>query len=705
MNYKIIIEQDCFSNQVLELKPKLIIVDQNISIDHLVDGNTNVEYIKVCEQNKNFDFYFKLLNLFETYNINRNDNLMFVGGGVLIDVASFAASTYKRGINYINVPTSTLSMIDSSVGSKNGLNFNGQKNLVGTFNDPKRVIIDIQFLKTLDARNFNNGLSEAIKIGYLSNDKILELLCVEKLDVEHLIKLSVEEKMKYVKMDKHDHGYRNNLNFGHTFGHGIESLDEFKSIMHGEAVAIGMVIASGYDQKLISILKQYNLPTQLPSHININKLAEMMKGDKKNTSNLIKVILKNPDLKTIELTKEQVIELINPQIIVANEHFVGDVVVNKSKSHIHRILAGCLATKQNISINFDYENDLSEDVLQSINILQACNAKVEISDTKLSIDTSDIKKPKSSIFIYKSATTYRMFAPIMCSLFGEIEIELDEQLASRPHSVFSNYVNGSIHNIPFAENQYQIDGSLSSQFISGYIWAIIAKNRPGVIEITGNVTSRPYIEMTIQVAESFGAQISFIKNKIVIEAISNSNELVIDAEPDYSSLGYFTVYNHLCNIRGIKSQLNCLDNYQPSMQADSVLPSLLDKIEIDMIDCPDLLPTLVVLGLLNKRGLTLINTNRIKFKECDRIEAMISNLQDLNAIERLENKVVVKPVDEISGREINVFGDHRIAMAFAILSPFCLKPLTISDRTVVDKSFPTFFKQLIKEQDEHIIEY
>lgn len=703
MSYKIVIEQASFAKQVKAINPKLIIADQNVVIDHLIDQTINCEYVVVSEQNKSFEFYFELLNLFEMYKLNRNDIVMFVGGGVLIDVASFAASTYKRGINYINVPTTTLSMIDSSVGSKNGLNYKNQKNLVGTFNDPQTVIIDIDFLQTLDARNYNNGLAEAIKIGYLSNAEIISALDCPNPNIEHVIKLSIEEKLRYVEVDKHDHGYRNNLNFGHTFGHGIESLDQFKSIMHGEAVAIGMVIASGYDQSLIALLSKYNLPTSLPPHININQLVKMMKGDKKNTSQLITVILKNPQLQTVQLTEQQVMELIAPCIEIPNAHLTGTVTVNKSKSHIHRLLAGCLATRQTTNFEFDVENDLSDDVLQTINVLKACQADVTFADGKMFVDATSISKPVTPIFIYKSATTYRMFAPLLCSLFGAVEIELDEQLQMRPHQVFTNFVNGTNHNISFTEEHYQIDGSVSSQFISGYIWALVAQNKMGQIEITGKITSRPYIEMTIAVATAFGAQIEFAQNTIVIQSVNKAKQLQLNAEPDYSSLGYFTVYNHLCELNGIDSRLKCQDQYHESLQADSVLPKLLTSSVIDMTDCPDLLPTLVVLGLLNKKGLTLTNTSRIKFKECDRIEAMITNLQDLNAIERFENEVVIKPVKTINGRIVDVYGDHRIAMAFTILSPFCQGPIILSDRTVVDKSFPTFFKQLLKEQNERII--
>ncbi len=692
MNYEILIKNNCFYDQLKEIKPKLIICDSNVLVEY-----SKVEYIETSEAGKNFDLYFQCIAIFEKYNINRNDFVMFVGGGVLIDVASFAAATYKRGIKYINVPTTTLSMIDSSVGSKNGLNYNGQKNLIGTFNDPFKVIIDTCFLKTLDQRNFNNGMAEAIKIGYLSNEQIICELEEDNVNVEKVIELSVLEKLKYVKRDREDHGYRNYLNFGHTFGHAIESLDNFQSILHGEAVSIGMVIASGYNFRLIQLLNKFDLPTKLPASIKIKEMVALMQGDKKNTSNLIRIILKNPELKNVELEPEQVISLIDKSVIINNKHFKQSVTVNKSKSHLHRILAAILATRGKTTIDFDAVNDLSDDVIQSINVLKAVGCKIEINENQMYVDASTLKKPEEAIFIYKSATTYRIFAPLLCGLFDQVEITLDEQLASRPHTVFTKYITNDIHQIPFEQSMYEIDGSLSSQFISGYIFALIAKSIKSEIHIQGEITSRPYIEMTLEIAREFGVTIDFCNNVIKIIGFEQRKIGRISPEPDYSSLGYFTAYNYLCEINGITSQLQVKDKYTSSKQADSILPQIINNLEIDMSDCPDLLPTLVIVGLLNKRGIKLTNTKRIKYKECDRIEAMINNLADLDAIEKTDNSLIVNPVSKISGRNINTYGDHRIAMAFTILAPFCTGEIVIDDRNVIDKSFPMFFKQLIKE--------
>lgn len=698
MNYQIVIQKSSFYEQVESIKPSLIIVDSNVQLDSI---DVPVVYVETSEETKDFNFYFRLLNTFYDFNLNRTDTVMFVGGGVLIDVASFAASTYKRGINYINVPTTTLSMIDSSVGSKNGLNYLGSKNLIGNITDPSRVIIDVDFLNTLDKRNYNNGIAEAIKIGYLSNDDILNHLEKSEINIEQVIKLSVDEKLSYVKLDKQDYGYRNYLNFGHTFGHAIESITNFNTYYHGEAVSIGMVIASGYDEYLIKLLEKFNLPTKLPLALNIDQLIEYMKNDKKNTSDKIKVILKNPTKQIVELNTNEIHKLINKQICLTNKFATKEIKVNSSKSYLHRVLALCLATQNKVKVDFDKTNDLSEDVIQSINILKDSGATVDISEDNLYVDATNLKKA-DEYYVKKSATTYRLFAPILCGLFGPVVIKLDEQLSKRPHPVYSPYINGNVHNIPVNGEKFTVDGSISSQFISGYIIAAIACNKHATIVVNNQITSAPYIDMTIEVARLFGIQLNRDNNIVTIESVNRKESISLPTIVDYSSLAYIIVFNKLASIHNKQFRIDNKQIQLEFFQADSIINDILDDEVVDMTNCPDLLPTLVMYGLLNKRGLVLENIDRIKYKECDRVQVMIDNYADLEAIKRDGNNLVIKSVTNLSGRNINTHGDHRIALASAIASPFSDGPVIIDDYTVVAKSFPTFWTQFIGDKNESI---
>ncbi len=688
----IIIEHGCFKRECSKLNIDLIICDDNLTLDI---ENIAIEYVKSGEEKKNEQMLFECLQLLHKYNLNRNQVVMIVGGGVLIDVCSLAANLYKRGINYINVPTTTLSMIDSSVGGKNGINLYGIKNLIGTFGQAQKVIIDTDFLKTLSKRDYNNGIAEAIKIGMLSNPQIITELNKNDYEIKQVIKLAVLEKQKYVSADKYDHTIRNRLNFGHTFGHAIEAYYDYKRYLHGEAVSIGMVIASAYDPKLIKLLRKFDLPTLLASDIDVDKLISYMQVDKKNKQNgLINWI-------TLEgsenLTPAKIKQKLDFQLKLDNKPLTSEFTVNRSKSYIHRYLLAALAFKSKITIKLNELEDYSQDVIQSINILRQCGAIIKTTKTELKVDAREIKKPQQAIEIYRSATTYRMFTPTLCMLFGSVDIKLCEQLQKRPHPIFEKYRSGDSHKIEFNETNYQLDGSLSSQFISGYCFALAAALKASKITITGELTSRPYIEMTLDVLSEFGIDIELNENVISIVNNAKCTPTTVDPQVDFSSLANLIVYNRLAQINNL--QALSLTVPTSSHQADFAITKVLDKEVIDMSNNPDLLPILVIYGLFNKRGVKLINTSRIRYKECDRIEAMRVNLQKLGiAIKVKEDSVEVLPIKQLTGGLINTFGDHRIGFAFAIASSFCSAPIIIDDYRASAKSYPRFYMQLLGER-------
>lgn len=242
--------------------------------------------IKQGEASKNIDNYC-LINKFLLENeFDRNDLIIAVGGGVVIDLSAFVASTYKRGIDVINVPTSTLAMIDSSVGGKNGINFNGVKNILGTFYQPKLVLIDLNTLKTLDKRNYNNGLVEALKAGLIMDKEILPLFKDYKSNILDIIVKSLKVKISVVEQDEKEKGLRKILNFGHTIGHAIEVQ---KKILHGEAVAKGMlyVLNEKYKKEVKDIIN--NLEIDLDYEVN-KDVIKLINNDKKKDGKYIDLI-------------------------------------------------------------------------------------------------------------------------------------------------------------------------------------------------------------------------------------------------------------------------------------------------------------------------------------------------------------------------------------------------------------------------------
>ncbi len=216
--------------------------------------------------------------------LTRGDCIVAVGGGVVGDIAGFAAATYMRGIDFYNLPTTVLSQVDSSVGGKTAIDFGGYKNIVGAFHQPKGVILDEELLSTLPARQVANGLAEAVKMAATFDEDLFSFM--EANDprdyLGEVIRRAVSIKIKVVEEDERESGLRRVLNFGHTAAHAIESAAGFGDILHGEAVAAGMIpMANGEArERLIRVLEKLGLPTRIP--VPAKELTRAVCHDKKS---------------------------------------------------------------------------------------------------------------------------------------------------------------------------------------------------------------------------------------------------------------------------------------------------------------------------------------------------------------------------------------------------------------------------------------
>ncbi len=242
------------------------------------------------EGSKSIDGFSLLLSEMLKNGFTRGDCAVAVGGGVVGDLTGFAASAYMRGIDFYNIPTTVLSQVDSSVGGKTGINFGGIKNTVGAFKQPKSVIADINTLSTLPCRQVSNGLCEALKMAATFDAELFGLFEKESA-VEHLeeiIAKSIEIKAHVVEQDEKESGLRRVLNFGHTVGHGIESLG--LGYYHGECVALGMIpmCSENVRERVVNALKKLNLPTE--ANYDIDKAFEAVSHDKKSTSSGINAV-------------------------------------------------------------------------------------------------------------------------------------------------------------------------------------------------------------------------------------------------------------------------------------------------------------------------------------------------------------------------------------------------------------------------------
>lgn len=240
-------------------------------------------------------------------NIDRNALFVSVGGGVIGDITGFLASTYKRGVRYIHVPTTFLAQVDSSLGGKNGLNLTEGKNLIGTIYQPTEVIADVSVLQKLPAIEFRNGLAELIKYGMIADAKLFRRLetNIERRDADWLIELvtqSARIKAMIVSKDESDQGLRNILNFGHTVGHAIETACH-NAIPHGQAIAIGMVAEGAVAvrrgtledrdwSRLVKLIRSAGLPVTLEdTGLKVATLVRVMQTDKKTHGGVIRIVI------------------------------------------------------------------------------------------------------------------------------------------------------------------------------------------------------------------------------------------------------------------------------------------------------------------------------------------------------------------------------------------------------------------------------
>lgn len=252
------------------------------------------------EQSKNLRTINSIYSRLAESGFTRTDSVIALGGGVTGDMAGFAAATFLRGISYIQVPTSLLSQVDSSIGGKTGIDLKYGKNLVGAFHQPIAVVTDPKVLETLPEHYKNDGMGEVIKYGCIDDPELFTMLEQGNADMNEVILRCIKSKKHFVEEDVNDTGSRMILNFGHTFGHAIEKLQNFDGYAHGEAVGIGMLIAArigesigitekGTSAKIRKLLKKYGLPVK--PLFSMGEMLPSIALDKKSDGEMINLIL------------------------------------------------------------------------------------------------------------------------------------------------------------------------------------------------------------------------------------------------------------------------------------------------------------------------------------------------------------------------------------------------------------------------------
>lgn len=262
------------------------------------------------EQYKSLATYQAAMDFLMHKRHNRTTTLLALGGGVVGDLTGFVAATFQRGVNFVQIPTTLLAQVDSSVGGKTAVNHPAGKNMIGAFYQPQAVFADIETLRTLPPREYAAGLAEVAKYGVIADAEFFDWLesnvdAVMQKDaaaLEHMVHRSCEIKAEVVAADERETGVRAILNFGHTFGHALEKITQYKVLLHGEAVAVGMLIAADFShalglcgedvqERLLALLPQLGLPTGVPEGVEPEAMRDAMGMDKKVVDGQVRFIV------------------------------------------------------------------------------------------------------------------------------------------------------------------------------------------------------------------------------------------------------------------------------------------------------------------------------------------------------------------------------------------------------------------------------
>lgn len=712
--------------------------------------------LKPGEASKSLETFGRVCEQMAAANVGRDWLMIALGGGVVGDLAGFVAAVFKRGMEIVQIPTSLVAQVDSSLGGKTAVNLDRGKNLVGTFHQPALVLTDPELLKTLGDRLLAEGMAEVVKYGaILDGDfftKLEEIFGAQALPdgaalsgfydhMEEIVDVCSKGKLEIVAKDEKDKGDRRKLNFGHSFGHGIEKMGGYRVYSHGEAVAMGMCLAAevgeslGLTEKSTSeriekILVRLGLTTALPPEIkdNLTELVKAMEGDKKNEGGKLNIILLEEigssfvhSIESNELLAilKQLYGSKSPMEIDKIPH--GLVNIPPSKSYMHRAtIMAALAGGLDLLTNTE---PYSDDTLATLNCMKALTEEGFKKDAGAGSKTGPVL-----LDVKESGASLRFILPMALALGKVVEIKTKGRLLERPQEVYYEALRNAgaiIHqegNSLFVSGELRpgkfiLPGDVSSQYISGLLMALPLLEGDSLIKLTGLLESAPYVEMTIDLMRHFGIEVKLEKaeigNEYTVKGGQKYQAKAYQVEGDYSAAANFLVAGAL------GCQVECLGLKKDSLQGDKMIleflkeagaqvrikdngnievrPGELKGIVADISQCPDLAPPLAVLLNFCKGESRITGAGRLAMKESNRLESISRAINDLGGDVRVEGaSLMIKGQETIKGGRANPAKDHRIAMAIALASVKSRGRVFLEDPDCVSKSYPDFFKDFCR---------
>ena len=600
-------------------------------------GKNHVYTIPTGEYSKDFKMVEKICNYLCEIQFPRNNScIIAVGGGVVGDLAGFIASIYMRGVDFIQVPTTLLAMVDSSIGGKNGINNKYGKNIIGTIRQPKKIIIDINLLKTLPKEEIINGMAEIIKIAATSNKPLWNELNLHNLEevmrnqdlLLDIIKAAVETKCIIVDNDEFEKKNANSnekyikysrmiLNFGHTFGHAIEKETGKK---HGFCVAEGMLLETDnlyIKNKLQCCLSKYGLPIDITDNLNINNIISYMKCDKKGKNIIILDDIEK--CKIIEYNEEFIKKKLCKKVMVHynkvnTENEIISFIAPGSKSETNRLILlaslGCgetclngalicddtlymIEALQSFGVDIKFKGNINNGNNQDI-IIKGCEGKFK--------GINDFEILPMEIFTGNSGTCMRFLTPIIATCFHNIEddniiIRGDKYMNKRP-------INGLVDVLKDCkieyENQYGCPpikinllrkfcggdivfgpNGISSQFISGIMMAAPNAESDTNIIISKLYPSLSFVNLTYEMMLKFNIIIVRVEDDenvyYTIKADKYTNPPSIEIECDATACIYPMVHSMLSDVN-----LEISNIKETNKQGDFSLYKRMINVDTDM---------------------------------------------------------------------------------------------------------------------------
>nr|GAT58910.1 predicted protein [Mycena chlorophos] len=736
----------------------------------------------------------------------RDTVILALGGGVVGDLVGFVAATFMRGVRFVQIPTTLLAMVDSSVGGKTAIDTPHGKNLIGAFWQPQYIFIDAAFLETLPPREFSNGMAEVVKTAAIWNETEFASLESHSAEIfaaiqtpsqnasgrttatrsvaqELLLSVivgSISVKAHIVTVDERETGLRNLVNFGHTIGHAIEAVLT-PTILHGECVSVGMILEAEISRqmgvlsqvgvgRLTRCLKAYNLPVSLSDpkmasvpaakQLTVDRLLDIMRIDKKNSGDAKKVVI----LSKIGATYEEKATVV-PDTVIAKTlsdavKVVSGVPRNTpvtmatpgSKSISNRVLVLAALGHGTCRLKNLLHSDDTQVMMAALLDLKGASFAWEDGGDTLVVTGGGGKlsaPPKGKELYLGNAGTAARFLTTVCTLVkGDAAAETtvitgNARMKQRPIGPLVDALRANGNQVQYLKSEgclplaiapqglkgstIRLAASVSSQYVSSVLLCAPYAAEPVTLELTGGqVISQPYIDMTIAMMRSFGVHVTRRVDPATGQPLDvydiplgvYANPAVYDIESDASSATYplaiAAITGTTCTIPNIGSSslqgdarfskevlepMGCtvVQTETATTVTGPPVGQLKALEEVDMEVMTDAFLTATVLAAVATGKTRIIGIANQRVKECNRIQAMMDQLAKFG-VETIELddglEIVGKPYETLKqGVSVHCYDDHRVAMAFSVLSTVVANT-TIEEKRCVEKTWPNWWDDL-----------